>query len=300
MRWAYEELSTGKWLIDQIWRAASEKGLKTGRKNFWQIIRNPIYCGRIPIAKYKEEEAHTAKGQHEAIISEGLFYKVMDVLNGRNKPKKTTICSPDMLPLRGFLICPECGSMLSGSASKGYNNYYHYYHCIAKCGVRYNAEKVNKLFIEELKKYTIDPVLHEAYAMILKQVYQYVSSEDNNELASVKKQLEDFNIRFSKARDKMLNDVILDFEYRKIKSDCEKNILILENRLINLSRGKENIIQLIGKATGLLKNLHETYLEADSAGKRRLISSIYPQKLTFDGTQHRTVRMNEAVRVLGT
>ncbi|KEQ31639.1 hypothetical protein N180_15305 [Pedobacter antarcticus 4BY] len=50
----------------------------------------------------------------------------------------------------------------------------------------------------------------------------------------------------------------------------------------------------------MLKNLHETYIEADSEGKRRLISSIYPQKLTFDGTQHRTVRMNEAVRVLGT
>lgn len=98
----------------------------------------------------------------------------------------------------------------------------------------------------------------------------------------------------------MLNDVILDFEYRKIKSDCERNILILENRLIDLSRGKENIGELIGKATRSLKNLHEIYIEADSEGKRRLISSIYPQKLTFDGTQHRTVRMNEAVRVLGT
>jgi len=57
----------------------------------------------------------------------------------------------------------------------------------------------------------------------------------------------------SPARDKMLNDVILDFEYRKIKSDRERNLLFLENRLIDLSRGKENIGELIGKATGLLK-----------------------------------------------
>ncbi|WP_245235085.1 recombinase family protein [Pedobacter borealis] len=229
MKWVYDELSTGKWFIDQIWKAASDKGLKTGRKNFWQIIRNPIYCGRIPIAKYKDEEAHTVIGQHKAIVSERIFYKAMDVLNGRNKPKKTTISSPDALPLRGFLICPKCGYMLSGSASKGYSKHYHYYHCFSKCGVRYNAEKVNKFFVEELK-----------------------------------------------------------------------NILVLENRLIDLSREKENIGELIGKATGLLKNLHETYIVADSEGKRRLISSIYPQKLTFDGTQHRTVRMNEAVRVLGT
>ena len=122
----------------------------------------------------------------------------------------------------------------------------------------------------------------------------------SSELSNVKKQLEEFNNRISKARDKMLNDVILDFDYRKIKSDCERNILILENRLIDLSRGKENIGELIGKATGLLKNLHETYIEADSEGKTRLISWIYLQKLTFDGTQHRTVRMNEAIRVLDT
>ncbi|WP_157274913.1 zinc ribbon domain-containing protein [Pedobacter sp. Leaf194] len=75
----------------------------------------------------------------------------MDVLNGRNKPKKTTISSPDALPLRGFLICPNCGYMLSGSASKGYSKHYHYYHCFSECGVRYNAEKVNRLFAEELR-----------------------------------------------------------------------------------------------------------------------------------------------------
>ncbi|GGI26899.1 hypothetical protein GCM10008119_24960 [Pedobacter mendelii] len=57
---------------------------------------------------------------------------------------------------------------------------------------------------------------------------------------------------------------------------------------------------MISKAIGLLKNLNETYTEPDSEGKRRLISSVYPQKLTFNGTQHQTTRVNEAMRVLGT
>jgi len=72
--------------------------------------------------------------------------------------------------------------------------------------------------------------------------------------------------------------------------------------LLNWRKGVKliGLSKLIGEATGLLKNLHETYIEADSVGKRRLISSIYPQKLTFHGIQHRTVRMNEALRVLGT
>jgi DNA invertase Pin-like site-specific DNA recombinase len=83
MRWAYEELATGKCFIDQIWKAAYDKGLKCGRKNFWQIIRNPVYCGQIQVAKYKDEEAHVVRGQHPGIISESTFYTVMDILDGR-------------------------------------------------------------------------------------------------------------------------------------------------------------------------------------------------------------------------
>ena len=36
------------------------------------------------------------------------------------------------------------------------------------------------------------------------------------------------------------------------------------------------------------------------AQKRQIISSIYPKKLTFDGFQYRTPRMNEAVRLIYT
>ncbi|WP_316848609.1 zinc ribbon domain-containing protein [Pedobacter psychrodurus] len=112
-------------------------GLVSPLRNY--MVNEAEISSRIPIAKYKEEEAHTVMGQHKAIVSESIFYKAMDVLNGRNKPKKTTISSPDALPLRGFLICPKCGYMLSGSASKGYSKHYHYYHCFSKCGVRYNV-----------------------------------------------------------------------------------------------------------------------------------------------------------------
>ncbi|MEO7978051.1 zinc ribbon domain-containing protein [Flavobacterium sp.] len=41
------------------------------------------------------------------------------------------------LPLRGYLLCPECGKLLTGSPSKGRNQYYRYYHCASSCGVRF-------------------------------------------------------------------------------------------------------------------------------------------------------------------
>lgn len=124
-----------------------------------QIIRNPVYCGKIFIAKYKDEEAYTVPGLHEGIITEELFNQVLDVLDSRKKTNKKKVSSIKELPLRGFLICPKCGYMLTASASKGCKRHYHYYHCFAKCGIRFNADLVNQKFEEDLKKYTIDPAL---------------------------------------------------------------------------------------------------------------------------------------------
>ena len=39
-------------------------------------------------------------------------------------------------------------------------------------------------------------------------------------------------------------------------------------------------------------------MEANMERKRHLIGSIFPEKLVFDGLEHRTPRINEAVRLL--
>ena len=85
-------------------------------------------------------------------LTETLFYDVQDVLNGRKKVQRTKLAIDDKLPLRGFLICPKCGRMLTGSASKGRKQHYHYYHCSSSCGIRYNAYLVNDYIVHENKE----------------------------------------------------------------------------------------------------------------------------------------------------
>ena len=76
-----------------------------------------------------------------------------------------------MLPLRGFLVCPACGRMLTGSASKGRNQYYYYYHCNASCGTRFKAENANSLFIKELRKYVPNPGMNALYIKAVCEKY---------------------------------------------------------------------------------------------------------------------------------
>ncbi|WP_144915247.1 recombinase family protein [Mucilaginibacter frigoritolerans] len=300
MKWVFEQLATGDFYIDQIWREARLKGLEMGRKNFWKVIRNPVYCGKIVIPKFKDEEAYLVSGQHEALISESLFNEVLEVLDGRRKNNKVKIRSMDELPLRGYLICPKCGLMLSGSASKGKTKYFHYYHCNSKCGVRFNAKTVNDKFIDLLKKHALNPAVCDLYKALIIEAYEQEVGQGKSELISYKKQLSEYHDKINKARDLLLSGDLDGADYKKIKNDCERQVSILEGKLFDLSGKTESIAPLLERALRNIAKLPELYQGADLEGKRYIVSSMFPEKLTFDGEEHRTLRMNEAICVFDT
>ena len=59
-----------------------------------------------------------------------------------------------------------------------------------------------------------------------------------------------------------------------------------------------NIDRIIEKAVSSLSQLDILYTKANVTGKRQIISSIYPEKLCFDGLQYRTPRLNEAASLI--
>lgn len=88
------------------------EGSKISSTSFYRSIKNPIYCDKIYIKAYKDEEACVVEGKHESLISESLFHKVQQVISGKKvdeRPKGKIITLKE-LPLRGFLKCPLCGA----------------------------------------------------------------------------------------------------------------------------------------------------------------------------------------------
>jgi site-specific DNA recombinase len=128
-----------------------QRGLKVQKSQIWSLLRNPVYCGKVFIAAYKNELAHCVAGIHTPLISEHLFNEVQDVLRGRKRKvrvdAKYTIT--ENLPLRGFLVCKVCGNHLTGSGSKGNGGVYYYYHCSSagRCKERFKASDANEAFI---------------------------------------------------------------------------------------------------------------------------------------------------------
>lgn len=64
-----------------------------------------------------------------------------------------------------------------------------------------------------------------------------------------------------------------------LKNDCERKVSIIEAKLVEMSAEKDwSIGPLLDKALKNLSRIPELYQINDYEGKRRIISSMYPQK----------------------
>lgn len=72
----------------------------------------------------------------------------------------------------------------------------------------------------------------------------------------------------------------------------------LEVRLNNLSSVNTEIKDLFKSGLKKIANLDIHYQKGNTEEKRRIISSMFPDFLFFDGTLHRTLRMNSAVELI--
>ena len=109
------------------------------------------------------------------------------------------------------------------------------------------------------------------------------------------------NDKLDRARDLLLANDLEPSDYKEIKVKCEKQVNILEAKLAEVSFNRTSSTstdRIIYKVIGVLSKLPLTYKEGSISKRRDIIGSIFPEKLVFDGTQHRTGRINEVARLI--
>ncbi len=298
IKWAFTTIARHKINVENVWREAQKKGLPCCKGQFWNLIRNPVFCGKIYLKAYKDEPEAVLQGKHEPIITEELFKEVQDFLDGKKQVYKTTSGSLEELVLRGHLLCPNCGGMLSGSGSRGNGGTYYYYHCKSACRFRHRSDRVNKQFERELYKWVPKPGMIEAYCEVVNSVYKKRAVSQNVEIKRYNDRMAILHDNLHKARNKFMTDQIDRSEYNEFKKECETELNDIELKLFSISNQNIKIDGILRKAVENLSNMMAIYREGNNARKRKLIGSIFPEKLVFDGMTFRTTRMNEAVSLI--
>lgn len=300
-RWAFETIAQNVYATEAIWAMAKRKGLKCAKNSFWDAIRNPCYCGKIIVPAFNDEPMRLVDGVHEPLIDEKLFVEVQDVLSGRKRDLSIKKVIPESLPLRGFLLCPSCNRTLTGSASKGRNGYFYYYHCKSPCKVRLPAETVNEWMNKELKKFIPKPGVAELYREI---VIDEISYHGNSSVARRKDlmvKITQQNERVSKLRELLLSEKIDGSDYKEMKTQCDENIRRLESDLLEISivnKQIANIHTIVDQVVSSLLQLEILYREATITDKQLIIGSIFQKKIVFSENEGRTAELNQAAEII--
>jgi site-specific DNA recombinase len=295
IKWIFEEISLGISSAESIRIEAMKKGLDCAKANYYVLIRNPFYCGKVFLPAYKDEQEQVVKGIHEPIISEELFEQVQRVMDGkrRNWPLKQN--AREEFPLRGHLICPRCGKKLTGSSSKGNGGKYFYYHCNPKCGERFKAEEANELFAKKLKEITFNEVSLSVLERFSYSLYQNGGLAAQEEIEKLKIEIEKNKERLSNAQEMLLDKTLDPTDFKAIKSRYEITVYELERRLKNISQEGNELDDYIRYGRMFFRSMDQFYQEGTLSVKQQLVGSMFPEKLIFENKAYRTIKENPLI-----
>ena len=295
--WAFKEVAKGHIPADHVRLQMNKReGASMSRSAFAKAMRNPVYCGKIYIEDYKQEEAYYSDGKHEPLISERLFSQVQQIMDKKRKVEGPggRVLGNERFPLRGLLRCPRCGKNLTASGAKGKSKTYYYYHCHYKCGFRFDSDRLNQLFELEISKLEYNPIIKDLMKDILLDNYKQFTFDIDAKRKSILKEINELNEKVANARDKYLADKLDEEDYKEVKKITKEQIEQLEQEIQHIvSESKElDIKTKIENALESMENLANLYQQGDLQTKRTIGCLIFPQKVEFDGKSFQTPKMN--------
>ncbi len=101
---------------------------KVVQQRVTDILDQPLYAGHITKADWKLK---LIEGKHEPIVSLETWFKIQARRNGALKAPTRRDISADF-PLRGFVLCADCGKPYTACWSHGMTKQYPYYLCDTK------------------------------------------------------------------------------------------------------------------------------------------------------------------------
>jgi site-specific DNA recombinase len=212
---AFNEVAKGVSSVEEIRKNLFKIGLKCSKAQFYNILKNLTYTGQIKIAAWRDEPEQIVEGIHEALINRELFENVQDVLFGRKKNIRRTLGQNEKLPLRGHLICPRCGNMLTGSGSLNRIKIrYYYYHCQHGCKERVNADKTNLEFMKYLESFDIPKEIIKLYYKIVQDVFRSKNEANEKALSQMNAEKDKLKHMIDSANDRFIEGTIDEGTYQ--------------------------------------------------------------------------------------
>jgi site-specific DNA recombinase len=290
VRLAFSLVADGRPAIDVL-RQINASGLRAIKggplslQSFRTMLRNPIYMGRVEVAKWGVSGA----GDFEPLIGESVFRLVQRRLAGKASEPATHARDRADFPLRRFLRCNQCGKPVTGSWSKGRSGRYGYYHCPKCSGVRGRREDVENLFVARLERLKPAPAYMRLFSEVVLDVWrteqtrakdiEKIRTEHVSALALKLERLEEAFI-YQRSIDRTT--------YEKQRDRIREELALAELELHDARIDSLDVEGVLGFADHMLGNAARIWVDANLEQRRQLQAAIFPEGLLFDGREFGT------------
>lgn len=239
------------------------------------LLLNPIYTGHVrygyrDITGHRQGDEMVVKGNHEAIISEEIFQRALQIRKSRRKlpPRSGT----GTYAFTGLLRCSLCGSAMYGSVkyrtTKSSSPARRYY----VCGERLHSGLCNMPYLPE--QYLEDSLLLYLNQYVNKLESKPISKPDSNDKKRIKieNELTKLNQRRNRFMDGFADGNITSIELRQQLDRINEQEAILRTELDSLNDNSAEIDAEFVK--GILQDFRSTWEIAETEQRRELLRMI--------------------------
>ena len=236
------------------------------------------------------------KAQHHKMISLEDVQKILNVLKGKSNSTAHTRVNP-FFPLRGSVLCFDCGGKLTGSFSRSESGGTHaYYHCFRKdCPMRgkgISKDILEKEFTKMLSKVTPNSKWLKLFEASVKDYWQ---EKGNRYIQEVK----DFESKIKTLEEKKKQIFLMreDGSYTKEeflerKGQIETEMLTLNISLNEAKLENLDIENVLVEATEFLKDLGSKWKDLPPHLQQKFQKLVFPNGFTYEkGKEVRTEKL---------
>ncbi len=282
--------------------SGSQGGKGVAVQSVHNMLKNPLYAGRITIKKYGLK---LHPGKHKPLISFETWRKIQDRCDGRsNAPMRKDL--REDFPLRGAVCCADCDKPLSAAWSKGRSVYYAYYACYNKQCASYRKsirkEKIEGEFETLLKDLRPTPSLFELARAMFTDLWDMRLRLLKNNTGDIKEELARIDRKIGRLAFRIVqtdNEAVIAAYEAEIEKLDEKRILLAEKAAKD-GGAPMNFEESFRTAMDFLANPWKLWASDLFEHKRMVLRLAFSSRLCYcrEGG-FRTAGTAEPFRVLG-
>ena len=307
IRQIFNQVAKGVETPSYIRKQLARKSFDISESSFFEMLRNHFYIGEVRVPEFYDEAnkkttpEHYVKGLHEAIIDKETFYKVQDVIDGKKKkqPKLSKKIHPDAF-LRGYLKCPVCDGTITGAPSTGNGGTYYYYNCrVVPKHFRCRADDAINKFVSFTAGLKPNKEILDLYNEILCDLKRDRDGEKRIEADSFNTELSKAKSRLQKLEDMYMDGEITKDSFNGMQERYKREINNLQDQIeLYKNPNRSNIEPKLRYSMLLINNIDSYMRDAKVEVKCKLLSSMFPEKITFDGKSYRTNSYNSVLDLI--